>query len=133
MSILCIFYLFMNRSMDTSEASDAVDYLDTVSSDIVLFADFDYGSYCEYRGYPSYIDSRAEVFFQSLNEKFDYFNEYYQLEHGRLSGANFTSKYAFTHILVQQGSYYDMYLRNDTNYEIVFHDSNFILYQRKSN
>ena len=128
---VCFFYLFINRSVDTSEAEKAVDYLDSLSSEIVLYADFDYGSYCEYRGYPSYIDSRAEVYFKSLNQKFDYFSEYYQLEHGRGNVSEFISKYGFTHLFVQKDKYMDLFLRTDADYENVYSDSKFNIYQIK--
>lgn len=132
MGLVCCFYLVFNRSMDTSIVKGAVDYLDTVKSDIVLYADFDYGSYCEYRGYHPYIDSRAEVYFKSMNKKFDYFNEYYLLEHGRGNISAFINKYNFTHLIVSRSSYLAVYLSGDANYNVGYSDDKFIVYVKSN-
>ena len=131
MSLLCCVYFVYNRSIDSSKVSGAADYLDTIKSNITLYADFDYGSYLEYRGYKSYIDSRAEVFFKSLNKKYDYFNEFYLLENGRSNYKSFVDKYNFTHLVVSRSSYLVIYLSGDPDYKVGYSDDNFIVYEKK--
>ena len=130
MVLVCCFYFGINRSVDSSKVSGAADYLDTVKDEMVLYADFDYGSYLEYRGFHPYIDSRAEVYFKSMNKKFDYFDEYYLLEHGRSSASAFVNKYDFSHMVVSRSSYLAVYLSTNPAYKVGYSDDDFIVYEK---
>ena len=110
------------RLSDDVKIKEFADYLDqNANYDIKLFTDYNDGSYMEYRGYKCYIDSRAEVFLKSNNQKEDIFDEYYKLEKNKLDIKEFLDKYNFDYLLVSDRfSVLLRYLQDDNNYQEVY-------------
>ncbi len=93
-------------------------YADPTTS--VVYASFNNGGTVEFAGFKSYIDPRAEVFLKKNNHKEDIFEENYKLQTGQLDYKEFTSKYDFTHILVDTS---DAFFYNiDTDKYIIIYE-----------
>jgi hypothetical protein len=110
-----------------------IDYLKSNGLDnIVLFNSFNSGPYLEYNGIKTFIDARAELYFEKNNHEADYFKDLYEFEAGTLYYKDFIEKYGFTHMIIQQQKYVDYYaLQNDDDYEEVITGSNYSLFVKK--
>ncbi len=99
-------------------------------NDIKLYVDFDDGAYTEWRGIKSYIDGRAEIFLKSLNKKENIFYEFYLVNNGKINYQKFLDKYDFTHLIVKRDSYLNQYLLTMKNYNIIYQEKNYVIYQK---
>lgn len=127
------FVLFRPHSkvMLTHELKPLVDELDKhAKKGEHIFTGFDEGGYVNFRGYKSYIDSRAEVYLKSNNQKEDIFKEYYDLVKGKLDCHKFVNKYHFKYMVVYKK---DLLKSCLTNYDIIYKDKKYTLYKEKEN
>lgn len=111
-------YQFKNDSV-----GDITDYLleHYNREDIVLYVDFNNGGYTEFMGVKSYIDSRAELFVKKFNGKDDIFVEYKELkENFYFDYEEFLNKYQFTHLIVYEYDFFNKYLAENDEYELVY-------------
>jgi hypothetical protein len=119
-----------------------VDYIveNYDKDEVVLYTGFNTGGYTEFRGLKSYIDGRAELFFKRFNGKEDIFDEAFSIESKiDFDFDKFLNKYNFTHIIVYDFSYFNMYLEECDDYKLVYDHSvnrtdekiKFMLYVRK--
>lgn len=97
---------------------------------IVLYTDYDVGSYAEYRGVKVYIDSRAEVFIKRINKKKNILEEYYNLCYGKLDYDKFMNKYNFTHLIVKNNSWLNTKISNDDNYIVIYSNKDKTIYEK---
>ena len=80
---------------------------------------FNTGSYFAYRGMPTFIDTRVEVFIKEFNGKEDIMYDYYHM-----SPKDIIDKYQFDYIITNKGTdMYDYMVEN--NYEQVFSEYKF--------
>lgn len=93
-----------------------------------IFTGFDEGGYLNYRGYKSYIDSRAEVYLKNNNKKEDILKEYYMLTQDSLDYKKFLNKYHFKYLVVDKNDKLKNYL---VNYDIIYKDKKYTLYKEK--
>lgn len=98
---------------------------------IKLFCDFGTGPYLEYKGYRTYIDSRAEVFIKKFNHKKDIFNEYYKVLGGNINYDKFVDKYKFDILVVNEASNINNYLSSNSNFKAVYTKKDYIVYEKK--
>ncbi len=70
-----------------------------------MFNSFNSGPYLEYNGIKTFIDARAELYFEKNNHEADYFKDLYEFEAGTLYYKDFIEKYGFTHMIIQQQKY----------------------------
>ena len=77
-----IWILFIKKVSFTNELKPGIDYLEKNYDlrSVVLYTNYNNGSYAEYRGLKPYIDTRAEVFLKSNNHKEDIMMEYYFIQ-----------------------------------------------------
>lgn len=131
---------FINENSYPVQASDFI--LENLDIDnIKLFNEYNYGSYLLYRGIPVFIDSRADLYAPEFNGKKDENAEY----KGRdiftdyMNTSNINSyyedefeKYNITHVIIRKKSKLNMFLSRDNNYEQIYKDNNFVIYDRLS-
>lgn len=130
--LVCLFFsIEMNSFRLVSIAKKSGDYLLDHYSDssIVLYSEFNFGSYLEYIGYHPYIDTRAEVFLKKANHKEDIFLEFSDVLNGKIDFDKFIDKYQFTHFVVYNNSYIGRYLKSNSSFKPVFCDKNIIIYE----
>lgn len=117
----------------TSPLEKGVDYLleHNKKQEIVLYADYNNGSYCEFRGLKPYIDGRAEIFLKANNKKENILKEYYLLSNDRLDYKKFVEKYQFTHLILSKEESLYHYISNDKNYRRIYYEKDYEIYEKK--
>lgn len=116
----------------TNKLKPGIDYLEKNydAKKIVLYTNYNNGSYAEYRGLKPYIDPRAEIFLKSNNHKEDIMREYYFLQNGLLDYDKFINKYNFTHMIVTKtDSLYDR-VSKDNRYKMIYKEKGYKIYVR---
>ena len=106
---------------------------------IKLFNEYNYGSYILYRGIPVFIDSRADLYSPEFNgtkneegkyEGKDIFTDYINISNISTYYENKFEEYEISHILIRKNSKLNMFLSRDDNYNKLYSDDNFVLYER---
>ena len=106
---------------------------------IKLFNEYNYGSYILYRGIPVFIDSRADLYTPEFNgtkneegeyEGKDIFTDYINISNISTYYENKFEEYEISHILIRKNSKLNMFLSRDDNYNKLYSDDNFVLYER---
>lgn len=87
---------------------------------INLYVGYNQGGYTEFRGIKSYLDPRAEVFLKANNEKFDIFEEYYQLLYRNIKLNDFIKKYNFSHLLITESEIIYDEMNEISNYSLFY-------------
>lgn len=133
--ILCIYLVgmsFIFNNKFTNELEKGVDYLldHYKKEDIVLYADYNNGSYLEFRGLKPYIDTRAEVFLKANNKKEDILKEYYLLSYHHLDYKKFVDKYQFTHLVLAKEEPLYYYISNNKDYTRIYQDKEYEIYEK---
>lgn len=119
----------------------ACDYiLENLNVDnIKLFNEYNYGSYILYRGIPVFIDSRADLYTPEFNgtknekgkyEGRDIFSDYLSISNLSAYYENKFKEYEITHVLIKKNSRLNIFLSRDENYNKLYSDDNFVLYER---
>lgn len=124
--------LFIKKVSFTNKLKPGIDYLEKNydAKKIVLYTNYDNGSYAEYRGLKPYIDPRAEIFLKSNNHKEDIMREYYFLQNRLLDYDKFINKYNFTHMIVTKtDSLYDR-VSKDNRYKMIYKGKGYKIYVR---
>lgn len=116
-------YLDLNNTIDFIYKKEDV-------SKIVLYTGFNEGSLVQFRGLPTYMDPRAEVYFKNNNNKEDIFNEYFNLLNGKIFYKDFLDKYKFTHLLVTQSDLLFTYLQEDIDYIEIYKNDKYSLFKK---
>lgn len=94
---------------------------DKAGENIVLYAGYNEGGYCEYRGFACYIDARAETYLKKNNGVKDILTEYYDVVcRGTKDYREFVDEYQFTHmILPKNNGLFDELISHDDAFRIV--------------
>ena len=101
--------------------------------EIKLFNEYNFGSYLLYNDIPVFIDSRADVYDPQFNGwEDDIFRDFINLTNACNDYEEKFEHYGITHLLIYRNSTLDKVLRLDTNYNELYKDDNFIIYQRLS-
>lgn len=118
-------YLNLNNTIDYIYENEDI-------ATMVLYTGFNEGSLVQFRGLPSYIDPRAEVYFKKHNHKEDIFNEYFDLKGGKAYYKDILDKYGFTHLIVPNGESLSTYLKKDSDYYIIFENEKYYLFKKNT-
>lgn len=94
-----------------------------------IFNGFNYGSYLEYKGIPVFIDSRSEMYTEQYND-ITVFQDFVDIQKGKKSYMEVFDKYDITHALLPKDDIVTKYIFNDSNYKLIYEDSNFVLYEK---
>lgn len=107
-----------------------------------IYNEYNFGSYMLYRGIPVFIDSRADLYTPEFNgtknedgeyEGTDIFTDYINISTISTYYEDKFEEYGITHVLIRKSSKLNMLLSRDSNYEKLYSDDNFILYERLDN
>ena len=100
---------------------------------IKIFNEYNFGSYLLYQDIPVFIDSRADVYDPAFNNwEDDIFRDFINLTNACNDYEEKLNHYGITHLLIYKDSTLDKILRLDTNYNELYKDDEFVLYQRLS-
>lgn len=112
-------------------ASDYIlDNLDL--STMRLYNEYNYGSYLLYRGIPVFIDSRADLYTPEFNPGQDIFSDFLNISNIGVYYETKFEEYHITHVILYKNAKLNLFLSRDSNYELLYSDDNFVLYQRLS-
>ncbi len=121
---------FINEKLYPTKATkyikENLDY-----KNIRIYGSYDFGSYLMFNEIPVFIDSRLDVYCSEFNDT-DIFYDYIQTYTGNTHYEKIFSKYNFTHILLYNNERLNTYIANDNNYNVIYKDTNFSLYERKT-
>lgn len=136
-TIICITNFIMAKNKNTYtkylDLNNTIDYIlnNEDISNIVVYTGFNDGAFVQFRGLSSYIDPRAEVYFEKHNKKEDIFNEYFDLQNGRVHYKKILDKYNFTHLIVSKNDILYAYLADDNDYDLIYSNEKYHLYKKK--
>jgi hypothetical protein len=106
---------------------------------IRLYNDYNYGSYLLYEGIPVFIDSRCDLYTPEFNgnekeniEGRDIFSEALSISSISVDYESAFSDYGVTHVIIPINSKLSMLLSDDSNYEELYSDGYFKIFERKS-
>lgn len=101
--------------------------------EIKLFNEYNFGSYLLFEDIPVFIDSRADVYDPKFNGwEDDIFRDFINITGACNDYEDKLEHYGITHLLIYKDSTLDKVLRLDTNYNELYKDDEFVLYQRLS-
>lgn len=130
------FSMFMDTiSTDYVDKKDypvaAVEYIkeNLDYKNIKIFNSYNNGSYLMLNDIPVFIDSRLDVYCSEFNDT-DIFYDFIQISTGNQSYHEIFEKYNFTHILLKPTDKAQQYISKDSNYNVIFEDENYILYEK---
>jgi len=126
------FELFATCEEDRRSLVGCEEYMasNISSEDAKIYTDFNTGGYIEWLGYRVYIDARPELFQERVNGVADVADEYSDVVNGTADYEAFLEKYSFTHLLVEKSCRLAIYLGEQPNYEIVYEDERYALYEK---
>lgn len=87
----------------------------------VVYTSYNNGSYAEFRGLRTYIDSRSEVFQDSVNKQENIMDEYLSFLSGGITYVDLQEKYGFDYWIMDE-TVIAHYMSLDSNYEMLYHD-----------
>ena len=96
---------------------------------IKIFNSYNNGSYLMLNDIPVFIDSRLDVYCSEFNDT-DIFYDFIKVTTGEKNYKEVFNKYNFTHILLKPSEKIQQYICEDSNYNIIFEDKNYILYEK---
>ena len=116
-----------------SYPEDACNYIleNLDINEIKLFNDYNYGSYLMFKGIPVFIDSRADVYDPQFNKlEDDIFQDYIKTNSLKVDYEETFEHYNITHVMTYANSSLSIYLNKDINYNEIYKDDNFVIYER---
>ena len=113
---------------------EAVKYIkENINIDeMVIFNDYNFGSYLLFNDIPVFIDSRADLYTKQFSGfDYDIFDDYSSIPGTYQTKFDF---YGITHVLIykEKNSLYNL-LKNDSNYKTLYEDEYFVFYEKLSN
>lgn len=102
--------------------------------EIRLYNEYNYGSYLIYQGIPVFIDSRADLYTPEFNkdEDKDIFSDFIKVSSISLYYEDVFEKYEITHLLIPKNAKMNLFIPKDDNYEELYKDEDFVIYERLS-
>ncbi len=100
--------------------------------EIRLYNEYNYGSYILYQDIPVFIDSRADLYTPEFNKEDDkdIFTDYIQTSSAGRYYEDTFDKYEITHLLIPSNTKINLFIRKDANYEQLYKDDHFVIYER---
>lgn len=137
--IMCIPFLkdkINDRFIDEKEYPVAAcDYIieNLDLENLKLYNEYNFGSYLIYRSIPVFIDSRADLYTPQFDtvKKRDMFSDFISLTTMGHWYEDTIAKYPeITHVFIYRNSKLDMLLCRDSNYNLLYEDDNFRIYEK---
>ena len=99
---------------------------------IKLYNEYNFGSYLIYRGIPVFIDSRADLYTPEFDtkQKRDIFTDFLKIFNLGGDYVELFEKYGITHALIHKNNGFDKLISRDANYNILYEDDYFRLYEK---
>ena len=92
---------------------------------------FNWGSYLELNGIKVFLDSRSGMYTEQENPKCTVLKDWLSVTEGRENYQDIFDKYGITHVLVKNDEFINKYINKDENYNLLYNDNQFSLYEKK--
>lgn len=97
-------------------------------SDVRIFNDYNFGSYMLFNDIPVFIDSRSDLYMDEFNDlEYDIFDDFMNIVTNYEEKFNY---YNINYVLEYADSYISLILYKDSNYEVIYKDDYFVLFER---
>lgn len=97
-----------------------------------IYNEYNFGSYLVFRGIPSFIDSRCDLYTPEFNgdpDK-DIFSDALSVTGANYNYQDIFDKYGVKHVMIYSSTDLNVMLRKDSNYEELYNDGNFCIYKK---
>ena len=100
--------------------------------EIRLYNEYNYGSYILFQDVPVFIDSRADLYTPEFNgdKDKDVFTDFLNTSSINLHYDVIFNKYDITHLLIPKNAKINLFLKEDENYNKLYQDDYFVIYER---
>ena len=96
-----------------------------------LYNGFNYGSYLEFRGIKTFLDSRSEVFCEEFNPGCTVLKDWHSIYSGEGNYEEIFEKYEITHVITKNNEVLNKYLERNMNWKLIYEDEYWMLYEKK--
>lgn len=112
---------------------EAVNYIknNLDYKNIKIFNSYNIGSYLMLNDIPVFIDSRLDVYCSEFNDT-DIFKDFIHASYGIESYKGIFDKYNFSHVLLEKNSIVNQYIPSDADYNLLYEDDHFVLYEKNN-
>lgn len=112
---------------------DATEYiLNNVNTENMrLFNHFNFGSYLEFKGIKTFLDSRSEVYTTQFNKNCTILEDWYNANSGSIDYKEIFEKYGITHALLYKKEVINQFIDDDPNWKNIYEDDEFVLYEKQ--
>ena len=116
----------------TAYPVDATEYIlnNLDYQNMRIYDHFNFGSYLEFKGIKTFIDSRCEVYCREFNNV-DILEDWYHVVNGEMHYDDLFDKYDIDYAIVYNTERINTYLNKDENYNKLYKDDYFSIYERK--
>ena len=107
---------------------------------IKLYNEYNYGSYLLFRGIPVFIDSRCDLYSPEFNGTYnkeekeyegrDIFSDALNIAGVAVDYETKFEEYGVTHVILYENAKLAMILEEDSNYDLIYSDDNFVIFER---
>lgn len=98
--------------------------------EMTIYNGFNYGSYLELNGIKVFMDSRSGMYCEEFTEGSTIMTDYLNVESGTEHYEKTFKNYGITHALIYNETIINQYISEDLNYECIYQDDIFALYER---
>lgn len=95
-----------------------------------IYNHFNFGSYLEYKGVKSFIDSRSEVYTPEFNKGCTVLQDWKNVSELDVNYNEIFDKYEINYVLLYSNEPISRYIKYDSKWNYIYQDNSFILYER---
>ena len=122
----------LNNYIDTLEYPVyACDYINSYinKDNMRIYNTFDYGSYMEYKGIKTFIDSRSGMFSKEFNDT-TVLEDFHNINSGIKHYRDVFNKYDINYVLINNSNLINIYIADDKDWKMIYNDDCFSLYEK---
>lgn len=102
-------------------------------SNMKIFNHFNFGSYLELNGLKAFLDSRSGIFTEEFNPGTTILNDWLDASGGSVHYDELFEKYNITHALLYNEETINVYIKDDSDWNLIYQDDRFSLYEKVEN
>ena len=96
-----------------------------------IWTHFNWGSYLELNGIKVFLDSRSGMYTEQENKGCSVLSDWLLVEDGSSDYQEIFEKYQISHILVENSSKLNRSLSEDNQYQVIYQDNLYVLYEKE--
>lgn len=135
--LICMIPAIIERTTEeyvdkTAYPVDATEYIlnNLDYENMRIYNHFNFGSYLELNGIKAFLDSRSEIFCKEFNDV-EILQDWLDVYNGKVHYDDLFDKYDIDYAIVYNTERINTYLNKDENYNKLYEDDYFSIYERK--